>query len=268
MRSWIFRKRIVWVVVIAFFAWVTTAFSGTRIMPTGSVKVYKGDKLVQVLKQEAALPNGALLTNEGRCGVRSENLYLAADDGCTFSITVVLNCKILRVDNGVVYFAINQKTDKLVFITPAGDISTVQVRSNANINGDIIKGYLDVNKKIVQLGVLEGGSLVVATSSGVQEIRAGNQISLAMADPINEEDKIQEGSAAEGKEATPVEEKAGTEGTEAGAEEATVAAGEGSGGAIPAAYYIGGSILAGAAVVGIIANQVGDGGGPVSPASP
>lgn len=271
MRIRIIRKIIVWVVVIAFCMGVTPVFPATRIMPTSSVKVYKGEKLVQVLKKEAALPNGALLTTEGRCGVRSENFYLAADDGCTFSITDGLNRKDLRVDKGVVYFAINQKTDKLAFITPAGDISTQQVRSNADVNGDIVKAYLDVSETNVQLGVLEGGSLVVSTASGVQEIRAGMRITLAMADPIKKEDKEKEVVSDEGKEATSEDEKkAGAAETETTAEaEEAVASAKGIGSKIPAAYYIGGSVLAGAILIGIVANQGGgDGSGPASPASP
>jgi hypothetical protein len=272
MRNQIIRKIIVWVLIIVFFTGVSPAFSASRIMPTGSVKVYKGEKLVQVLKQESALPDGAMLTTEGRCGVRSENFYLAADDGCTFSITDSLNRKDLRVDKGVAYFAINQKTGKLAFITPAGDISTQQIRSNADINGGIVKGYLDVSETKVQLGVLEGGSLVVATASGVQEIRAGKQITLAMADPIKIEDNEKDPVSAEGEEAaTDEEETGGAAETDTAAEtEETVASGEGIGGKIPAAYYIGGSVLAGAILIGIVANQGGGGDspGPTSPASP
>jgi hypothetical protein len=272
MHSWIIRKIIVWVMVIAFFTWVTPAFSGSRILPAGSVKVYKGEKLVQVLKQEAALPNGALLTTEGKCGVRAENFYLAADDGCTFSVTDGLNQKELRVDNGVVYFAVNQKTGMLTFITPSGDISTQQIRSNADITGGIVKGYLDVSEKEAQIGVLEGGSLVVATASGIQEIHAGKQITLAMADPLKNEDKEKEAVSAEGEAVTYEEEKkAGATENETTAEaEEAVAGGQKIGGKIPAAYYIGGSALAGAIVIGIAANQGGGGDspGPASPASP
>jgi hypothetical protein len=114
--------------------------------------------------------------------------------------------------------------------------------------------------------------LVVATASGVQEIRTGNQITLAMADPIKKEDKEKEAVSAEGEGVASDEEEiagAAEAGTAAGAEE-TVAGGEGIGGKIPAAYYIGGSVLAGAIVIGIVANQGGGGDspGPASPASP
>lgn len=272
MGSRIIRKIIVWVVVFAFFNGVTTAFSGARIMPASSVKVYKEEKLVQILKQESAFPNDALLITEGKCGVRSENFYLAADDGCTFSITDGLDQKNIRVDNGVVYFAINQKTGNVAFITPAGDISVQQIRSNAGINGGIVKGYLDVSGKKVQLGVLEGGSMVVVTDSGVQVIRVGKQLALAMADPIKKEDKEGEdantaGDAKtfeKGKEASAAE----TE-TNAKVGETTATGGEISG-TIPAAYYIGGSLLAGAVVFGVAANQGGkdDSPEPTSPASP
>ena len=270
MRRRIVKKIIVWVVGITFLTGVTPLFSGTRIMPTGSVKVYKGEKLVQVLKHEASLPNGALLTTEGRCAVRSDNFYLAADDGSTFSITDALNRKSLRVDEGVIYFAINQMTDKLNFITPAGDISTQQILFNADIKGDILKAYLDVSETNVQFGVLEGGSIVVSTASGVKKIRSGNRITLAMADPIKEEDKKEKVVSAEGEEVVSEEEKAAAAQKETIDEpEETVAGGKKIGGKIPAAYYIGGSVLAGAALIGIAAGGGGGGSsGPASPASP
>jgi hypothetical protein len=272
MRSQIIRKLIVWAVIITFFTGVSPALCGSRIMPTGSVKVYENNKLVQVLKKESALPKGALLTTEGKCGVLSENLYLAADDGCTFIITDGLNRKNLRVDNGRMYFAVNHKTDKLAFITPVGEISTEQVRINAGIDNDIVKGYLYVSGAEVQFGVLEGGSLVVATASGVQEIRSGRQLTLSMADPIKEEDKNIETVAAEGeKAASGEEEKAGgSEAVASAEEEGEGAAGEKVGGKIPAAYYVGGAAVLGAALLGALAIQGGDDDspGPSSPSSP
>lgn len=264
MRSQIIRKLTVWMVVLTFFfAGVTPAFSGWRIMPTGSVKVYEGGKLVQVLKQESALPDGALLTTEGKCGVRSENFYLVADDGCTFSITDGLNRKDLRVDNGVMYFAITQKTEKLAFITPAGVLTTQQVLCNTDANGGIVKGYLDVSGSQVQLGVLEGGSMVVNTANGDKEILAGKQITLSMADPINKEGE----EDADKKEA--VDTKEGEEVVSAEGEEALPAE-EGLLGDIPATYLIGGTVLVGAAALAIAGADGGGGGGPkpTSPAAP
>lgn len=274
MHRQIIRKLIVWMVVLTFFfAGVTPAFSGSRIMPTGSVKVYEGEKLVQVLKQESALPDGALLTTEGKCGVRSEDFYLVADDGCTFSIKDGLNRKDLRVDNGAMYFAITPKTEKLAFITSAGVITTQQVLYNTDANGGIVKGYLDVSGSQVQLGVLEGGSMVVNTAKGDKEILTGKQITLSMADPIKKEgeeelaDKKEEVVSKEGEEAVSAEKEGAIF---AKGEEATSGE-EGIFSDIPATYLVGGAVLVGAAAIGIASAGGGGGGGgpgPVSPASP
>lgn len=253
----------VWVVVITFFSGMTPAFSGTRILPTGNVKVYRGDKLVQVLKQESALPDGAILAAEGQCGVRSENLYLAVEDGCIFSVINDLRQKYLRVDKGLIYFALNRNTDKLIFVTPAGLMSTQQVRLNAGTNSEILKGYLDVRPSEVKFGVLEGGSIIVETDQGAEEVKSGKQIILAIADPINKKDEGKGDVSTKDKQTTSKQDKGTAEGKE-------VATGEKAGGKIPAVYYLGGSVLAGGIVLGIIANQAGgdDSTGPLSPSSP
>lgn len=264
MHNQIIRKLFVWMVVLTFFfAGVTPAFSGSRIMPTGTVKVYEKGKLVQVLKQESALPDGALLTTEGKCGVRSEGFYLVADDGSTFSIMDRSDRKYLRVDNGSVYFAITQQTGNLAFITPAGVISTQQVLFNADTSGGILKGYLDVSGSQVQLGVLEGGSMVVKTAGGDKEILAGKQITLSMAEPIKKDggkeinDKKKMAAPGKGKEAVAAKGKE------------KLPAKKGVLGNIPATYLAGGAVLAGAAILAI-ANSSSDSSepAPASPASP
>ncbi len=246
MRFQFARKLMVWAVILMFtFAGATPAFSGARIIPEGKVKVFEGQKLVQELKQEAPFPEGALLTTEGKCGVRLEDFYLVANDGCTFGVVDGVNQINLRVDQGLLYFAISQHTGQLAFLTPAGVMTTRQVRINAAANGGVLKGYLDVSKSQVQLGVLEGGSMVVSTDKGNQEIRPGKQITVALADPISEEDK----KALADKEQAP--------------------AGEGApGGEIPAAYFVGGAALLGGAGYAIYDANRPSGGGPApEPAS-
>ncbi|MGD9007024.1 MAG: hypothetical protein PVG41_03830 [Desulfobacteraceae bacterium] len=250
MRDPLTRKLMAWTIIITFaFTGVTPAFSGARIIPDGKVKVFEGKKLVQELKQEAPFPEGALLTTEGKCGVRLENFYLVADDGCTFGIVDGVNQIDLRVDNGLLYFAITQHTGQVSFLTPAGVMTSRQVRLNAAADGGVLKGYLEVTGSQVQLGVLEGGSMVVSTDKGVQEIRSGKQITLALADPISEEDK----QAIAEKEQTPAIEGKETD-------------------EIPAVFFVGGAALLGAAGYAIYdANRpTGDGPtpGPASRVAP
>lgn len=247
MRFYFAQKLMAWTIIMTFsVAGMATAFSGARIIPDGKVKVFEGQKLVQELKREAPFPEGALLTTEGSCGVRLEDFYLVANDGCTFSIVDDLNRINLRVHNGMLYFAITQQTGLLAFLTPAGTITTQQVRLNAAADGAILKGYIDVSDSQVQLGVLKGGSMVVSTGKGDQKILSGKQITLALADPVSEKDK---------KEMAKKEEEAAAEGA--------------AGGEIPAVYFIGGAaVIGGAAIAVIEANRGGGGAGPASPASP
>jgi hypothetical protein len=246
MRYQLARKLMVWTVIITFsIAGATPAFSGARIIPNGKVKVFEGQKLVQELKQEAPFPKGAMLTTEGKCGVRLENFYLVANDGCTFGIVDGVNQINLRVDNGLLYFAVTQHTGQVAFLTPAGVMTSRQVRLDAAADGGVLKGYLEVGDSQVQLGVLEGGSMVVSTDKGVQEIRSGKQVTLALADPISEEDK-----------------KAMAD------EEQTAAAKEEEGDEIPAVYFVGGAALLGAAGYAVYdANRPAGGGPTPGPAS-
>ncbi len=259
MRFQLARKLMAWTVIFTFsFAGVTPAFSGARIIPDGKVKVFEGQKLVQELKQEAPFPEGALLTTEGKCGVRLEDFYLVANDGCTFGVVDGVSQINLRVDNGLLYFAITQQTGKVAFLTPAGVMTTRQVRLNAAANGGVLKGYLDVSNSQVQLGVLEGGTMVVSTDKGDQEIRSGKQFTLALADPISEKDKQEMAD----KDQTPA-----AKGT-ASAGAATVGA---AGGEIPTAYFIGGAVLLGGAGYAIYDANRGDddsGPGPASRVAP
>ena len=247
MRFRFLSELVVWTVVVTFsFSGVTPAFSGSRIIPSKVVKVYEGEKLVQVLKQESPFPNGALLTTEGKCGVRFEDFYIVAEDKTTFGVVDGRDRKDLRVDSGVVYFAANEKTGQLNFITPAGDITTEQIRLSASASGGMLKGYLDVNGSQVQLGVLDGGTMVVATDTMKKEITNGQQLTLALADPVKEQDK----PAVAKKEEDPATEE------------------EEDDDEIPAAYFVGGAAALGAALFGIANATGGGGGGQPLPASP
>jgi hypothetical protein len=263
MHSGCFKKTIVWLVLF-FFGGASSGFSGSRIMPTGKVHVFEGQKLVQVLKQESALPNGALLTTEGKCGVRLKNLYLVAEDGTTFGVMEQFDRKDIRLDKGVVYFIIARDIGRLAFLTPAGVLSAVQIRLDAAANEGILKGYLDVRGSQVQLGVLEGGSMVVSTPQSDKVIGPGRQITLAFLDIITDEDK----KALEEREKVKKEEDEKME-----KEPKMDDAAEKSGGnKIPKKYLIGGGVVFTAALLGL-AGGGGDGGGssssnPVSPSSP
>jgi hypothetical protein len=212
-----------------------------RLLPGGTVKVYRGDQLVSVLSQEAPLPEGLMLAPEGRCGLRMENLYLVADSGSRFSVATGNGGRELLVREGTIYFAMSAETGPVTFNTPAGLVTTQQLILNASADGGLLKGYVDASPDGTRIGVLEGGHLVVLTADGEKTIAPGRQIILAQANLFDEE------TAAEGAE----EEIAALEDDD-----------------IPAAYFWGGGAALAALGVGVAANNDGGGGGAASPAAP
>jgi len=225
-----------------------------RLLPSGTVKVYRGDQLVSVLSEEAPVPEGALLAPEGQCGLRMENLFLVAEDGSRFSIAGSESGRELLIQQGVVYFAVNSATGPLAFHTPDGVVTIQSMVLNAAADGGLLKAYVDAAPDGTRMGVLDGGSLVVLTADGEKTISSGRQIMLAQATLFDEEQPAQQVAQNE-------EPQDGNQGTDDDDK-------------IPAAYFWGGGALlavgAGALAFG---NSGGGGGGgvfipPASPSNP
>jgi hypothetical protein len=175
-------KKIVWMVAVGFLIAATAqAYQVAQIMPQGKVNVYRDGKLVQVLTQNAPLPSGALLKNEGYCGVRLKNVQLVAEGGSQFGVNEDKSSVELAVVNGKVFFAVNQETGDVVFHTPDGIVSVQQFLIQAADDG-IMKGFIDVSEGELTLGVLEGGSMLVSTARGDFRINSGEQLILSQAD--------------------------------------------------------------------------------------
>ncbi len=51
-----------------------------RIYPTKKVTLYRGDKIVGVYTKEAPLPEGSIISTDGRCAVKLDELYLSCPD--------------------------------------------------------------------------------------------------------------------------------------------------------------------------------------------
>ena len=239
----VFRK-IVWMVVVVFALTGTVqAYEVARVMTTGKLNVYRDGKLVQVLRENAPLPEGALLKAEGNCGVQLDNMYLVAEDGSQFSVQNGSGGPLqLDIRSGTVYFAVNQMTVDVLFQTPGGQVDTREFGVKPETDG-VMKGFVNVNGGITTIGVLEGGNLVVSTPEGTQTITPGSQITLAQA---------QNGAApaaAPASTAAPAEESA-------------------AGGGIERKYLIGGGLaLLGIGVAGLALGGSSGGGSP-APASP
>ena len=242
-------KTICWIVVLAFmWSGVAFAYPISRIIPFGKVNVYRDGELLQVLQEEAPLPEGASLKIEGKCAVRMNDLYFVVQDGGEFSIQTSGAVNQLTIENGTLYFAAIASTAPVAFNTPSGTIRTEQIALAASDESALLRGYVNVSEDATQMGVLEGGALTVATAKGQQSIATGEQLTLAKAVTASEETDDDPPGAVP--PVVPTEEV----------------------GRIPAAYLIGGGL--GVAALAALAFAIGGSSSsgsnppPVSPAAP
>ncbi len=179
--------------VLAQTSW---ALSISRIIPNGRVEAYRGDQVVQIYTQEAPFPEGHMLKTEGRCGVHLDGFYLVAEDQSLFGIRHQNGERVLTVEQGMVYFALSRMPENLVFQTPDGIFAARQIAIHAASQG-VIKAYLDIQPDQTQIGVLEGGYMVVSTAEGDRKIEPGRQITIAQALLFEEDDPTEDGAAEE-----------------------------------------------------------------------
>lgn len=160
-----------------------TALAGVdRIYPDGKVTLWRGDRQIGIYTQEAPLPEGAVISTEGRCAIKLDDLYLVAEDQSVFSVSTTGGQRNLFVKQGVIYFKTSAIRHPLVFVTPNGQINVQQIRLKAAFGDASLKGYVAVTEKQSELGVAEGGAMDVLTDDGLMTIDAGKKIILAQAD--------------------------------------------------------------------------------------
>ena len=153
-----------------------------RIYPTNKVTLYRGDKVVGVYTKEAPLPEGSVISADGRCAVKLDDLYLVGEDQSVFSINTSGRQRNLFVKEGTIYFKTSAMKRDFAFITPDGPINVQRIRLNAAFGDGSIKGYVTVAKNQSELGVAEGGSMDVFTDNGLMTIQSGKKIILSQAD--------------------------------------------------------------------------------------
>lgn len=256
-----FRKNTLNVKITALFmilVFTSTGFSaglsGGRIFPNGTVTLFHGNQKVGEFRSEAPLPEDTLLAVQGDCGVKLPHLFLFAKDNSLFSVTTNSRSRTLTVQKGTVYFALSSMPTPLLFQTPNGVLSTSDVILKTSSNGAVLEGYVHVEEGITRVGVLEGGSMLIAPDDGKpMMVAAGREIRLAQADIFKEEGKPEEGKPAETG-------KAG----EAGKADET-AAGKGMS---TTAKVIVGALAIGGIAAALGGGGGGGGGGDASPAAP
>ncbi len=171
------------VVTIVLLAFATAGFASglypARIMPTGKVFVYQEDNKVSEISAEAPLPEGFLLLCDGKAGLKMDGLYWVAADKSLFSVTTNADSVEFELREGTAYFALSELPRPIVFITPHGVFTAQEATLNASTDGGLLKGYVAVTSEGTEIGVIEGGSLLISSPEGEKLIQAGNRIKVA-----------------------------------------------------------------------------------------
>ena len=229
-----------------------------RIYPKGKIILYSGNQKIGEFNKEAPLPEGYLLSADGRCGLKIEDAYMVAEDKSLFSVATSTNLRKISLQEGTLYFAVSDMTRSLNFITPSGNLVVLDILLNAAADNQPLKGYVTVKNNGSELGVIKGGSMIVSTEKGETMLKSGQRLLLAQADlDVGAPEEIEAG-----------EDKSGEEETEGKVEK------EEKAGMSQSTKIIVG-VVAAAAVVGGLGALAGGGGGgggsdggSVSPSSP
>lgn len=176
-------KMVVFVLTFLLSSQGLIAFAGSnRIYPSKKVTLHRGDTIVGVYTKEAPLPDGTLLSTEGRSAVKLEDVYLVAEDQSEFSISTSSQQRNLFIKKGTIYFKTSGIKHAFTFLTPDGPIGIHSIKLNAAYSDSSIKGYVAVTEGRSEMGIADGGSMDVYTDEGLTTIQSGNKIILAQAD--------------------------------------------------------------------------------------
>ena len=244
--------------IFIILVFTSTAFSARlptgRLIPDGKVSLYKGNQKIGEYRSEAPLPDDTLLSVQGQCGVKLNNIYLVATDKSLFSIRTEPYSRILTLERGTAYFAL--ASNALAFQTPGQMINTNKIILNASSDHGLLKGYISVQDGTTKIGVLEGGSMSLTVNDGNSiMVKSGQELLLAQADlfDIPEEEPATEAETEAATEAAAEAETAAETGVVAGVSTQTI--------------LIGLGVLAVAGAAAAAAGGGGDGDG-ASPSSP
>jgi uncharacterized protein YaiE (UPF0345 family) len=168
------------VIAIVCLALATAGFAAgansARIIPSGKVSIIENSKVIGEFSKEAPLPEGALLRCEAQCTVKMDDLYMVAEPGTTFSVASQATTNELTVQQGTTYYSLSQTSRALQINTPPGDASIKEF----SVTGRELRGYTQVSGSKTEIGVIDGGTMTVATSSGEMVVTPGKQVTIAM----------------------------------------------------------------------------------------
>jgi hypothetical protein len=167
--------------VLCFF---TTVIAGevSRLVPTDKVIVFKDGKKIAEYTKEMPVPESVILSCNGKCGIKLDDISIVGEDQSRFLIDSAQNNRYLGVEEGIVYFGISTMPRKIIFMTPKGAVSANQVFIEASSNNRMVEGYIKVSDDISEIGVIDGGSLQILTNDGHQLLKPGQRFILAQAE--------------------------------------------------------------------------------------
>ena len=184
---WIRKHRLLAEAMVVFALICFTApgfaadpFAG-RILPTQKVTFFSDGQKVAQYTAEAPLPWDTLVKCEGRTGVRINEMALVFEDGSSFMVSRTEIGNEVNIKSGTAYFAFAALPEGLTFVAPQGFVVPEIMMLNASTGNQMLKGYVKVDKSASEVGVLEGGKLIVRTADGKHTINTGQRIILAQA---------------------------------------------------------------------------------------
>ena len=178
------RNTIILKILVVFlsFAMVTAGFSAGansgRIIPSGKVSIIKDGQVVGEFSNEAPLPEGSLLRCEEQCAVRLDDAYMVVEPGTEFSITSTAESHQLYVQEGTVFYSLSESSRPLQFSSPAGEATT----GDLTMTDRELNGYVRATETATEIGVIGGGTMMLATASGDMAVTPENAVTMGGSD--------------------------------------------------------------------------------------
>ncbi len=169
---------------------LAAGLDGARVLPEGKLIIFEGDQKVGELSSEAPLPVGKILQSKRKCGVRMEGVYLVSTENTKFSVRSVSGGTDIFVEQGRVYFALGELKSPLSFSTPKDTVNVESAVIEVSTDTFGVKGYLLFENGGMEIGVIEGGKLVLVNSSGRQVLEPGKRFMVQ-----NAQANLEEGGA-------------------------------------------------------------------------
>lgn len=153
----------------------------SKLLPADRVTVFEDGKKIASYTKEMPVPEGLELRTEGKCAIKLDDISLVAEDQSRFSIDYRNNARVIDVQQGKVYFGASEATGTLVFLTPKGGAMSDQILLNTSSASPMLEGYVKVTEESSEVGVLQGGSMKLATRDDQRMIKPGQSLMLAQA---------------------------------------------------------------------------------------